>query len=355
MEKELAKVDAKGIVASVNDSVCQIKTIEKKIATTVKAAEKAKKSADKAANFERKIFQRTTAGIVDALQPAVKDIAHAVEVSVETQKLLFEHEKILAEACQSLFAMGVSNIAATSITVKQIKMQLQNASEEEISDMARKELERVVAQLQMQEDLFNRQNKLTEKVKVVNAKVEGINDSLDEHDKKIERQNKKIDNLKKQTAEEADALKQKDEQLEELVNDNWERLNQMDVKDLEQDKRIKHAEQLGRERDRRLDKKDEKDEEHDRRLSEKDEKDKEHDRRLNEKDEKDKEHDRRLDAVDIKELAQDTSIQEMKIQIRGLEQKISDLTDVKNKVKWIYVALGASAASIALSALGMLM
>lgn len=226
MENEIVKMDSKGIIATVNDSVEKIKDIESKIAKSVKAADEAKKSVKSAMDVERHWYQNTTARIVDKLQPAVKDIAHAVEVSVETQKLLFDHEKILANCCKSLFAMGAANIAATRTTVRQIKMQLENASEEEISEMARKELENVVAQLQMQEDLVNRQDKLTEKVKVVNAKMEGISDSLDDQDRRID--------------------------------SNRER----------------------------LDEKDEKDVEHDRRLAEKDQKDAEHDRRLNELDAK---------------------------------------------------------------------
>ena len=141
----------KDVTELVNNCFLRIEDIEKKIANSELSAKSAKESADKAMSVERHFFQNTTAKIVDQLQPAVKDLANAIEVSAETQKLLFEHQTILAECCRSLFGMGVSNITMIRCTINTIKMKLENASDEEISEMAKQELLNVVRQLKMQD------------------------------------------------------------------------------------------------------------------------------------------------------------------------------------------------------------
>jgi len=228
---DIEKRNEKDVTELVNGCFQKIEDIERKIANSELSAKSAKESADKAMNVERHWYQNTSARIVDQLQPAVKDLANAIEVSVETQKLLFEHQTVLADCCQSLFGMGVSNIAMTRCTINTIKMKLQNASEEDLSEMARQELLNVVRQLKMQEDLFSKHEKL-------GTKVKGMDDKL--KDLSLLFQNKN--------------------------NEQDERLKNKDIKDFEHDKRLKE--------------KDEKDEEHDKRLNEKDVKDAEHDEKL---------------------------------------------------------------------------
>lgn len=266
-------LSGKSIVATVNSSVEEIKAIETKIAKAVASANSAKKKAKDANEVERHWYQNTTARIVDKLQPAVQSLATAVSESADTQKLLFEHQKILAQACQRLFAMGVSNIAATRMVVRNIKLQLENASEEEISELARQELMNVMKQLQAQEDLANRQEKMSEKIKVHSTSLREHDKLLEGHDDLLQSQEGKIDKLKTSIR---DAKKN------------------LQSKDLEQDERIAKNDAKDQEQDERIAKNDAKDQEQDKRLAEKDAKDMEHDKRLDAKDEKDNEHDTRI-------------------------------------------------------------
>ena len=275
------------IIAAVNSSVEEIKAIETKIAKAVDSANNAKKKAKDANEVERHWYQNTTARIVDKLQPAVKSLAKAVSESADTQKLLFEHQKILAQACQRLFAMGVSNIAATRMVIRNIKLQLENASEEEISELARQELMNVMKQLQAQEDLANRQEKMSEKIKVHSSSLREHDKLLEDHDVLLQSQEGKIDKLKTSIRDAKKNLQSKNLEQDERITKN-------DAKDQEQDKRLAEKDAKDLEHDKRLDEKDEIDQEHDKRLDEKDAKDQEHDKRLDEKDEKDNEHDTRI-------------------------------------------------------------
>ena len=218
----------KDVTELVNNCFLRIEDIEKKIANSELSAKSAKESADKAMSVERHFFQNTTAKIVDQLQPAVKDLANAIEVSAETQKLLFEHQTILAECCRSLFGMGVSNITMIRCTINTIKMKLENASDEEISEMAKQELLNVVRQLRMQEDLFSKQEKIGTKVKGMDDKLKGMDSSLLSQEKEIET----IHNKNKEHDE-----RLKRYELKMAISDK--RLSEQNAKDIEYDKRLK--------------------------------------------------------------------------------------------------------------------
>ena len=254
-------LSGKSIVATVNSSVEEIKAIETKIAKAVASANSAKKKAKDANEVERHWYQNTTARIVDKLQPAVQSLATAVSESADTQKLLFEHQKILAQACQRLFAMGVSNIAATRMVVRNIKLQLENASEEEISELARQELMNVMKQLQAQEDLANRQEKMSEKIKAHSSSLGEHDKLLEDHDVLLQSQEGKIDKLKTSIREAKKNLQSKNLEQDERITKN-------DAKDQEQDKRLAEKDAKDLEHDNRLDAKDEKDNEHDSRIAE---------------------------------------------------------------------------------------
>jgi hypothetical protein len=218
----------KDVTELVNNCFLRIEDIEKKIANSELSAKSAKESADKAMSVERHFFQNTTAKIVDQLQPAVKDLANAIEVSAETQKLLFEHQTILAECCRSLFGMGVSNITMIRCTINTIKMKLEKASDEEISEMAKQELLNVVRQLKMQEDLFSKQEKIGTKVKGMDDKLRGMDSSLLSQEKEIEtihNKNKEHDKRLKRY------------ELKMAISDK--RLSEQNAKDIEHDKRLK--------------------------------------------------------------------------------------------------------------------
>ncbi|MEE1276960.1 MAG: hypothetical protein UHC59_08195 [Fibrobacteraceae bacterium] len=218
----------KDVTELVNNCFLRIEDIEKKIADSELSAKSAKESANKAMSVERHFFQNTTAKIVDQLQPAVKDLANAIEVSAETQKLLFEHQRILAECCRSLFGMGVSNITMIRCTINTIKMKLENASDEEISEMAKQELLNVVRQLKMQEDLFSKQEKIGTKVKGMDDKLKGMDSSLLNHKKDIE-------TIHKRNKEHDERLNRYEQKM--ALNDK--RLSKQNAKDIEQDKRLK--------------------------------------------------------------------------------------------------------------------
>ncbi|WP_132470456.1 hypothetical protein [Novosphingobium sp. ST904] len=94
-------------------------------------------------------------------------------MGTHAQKISFDFQARLAEVTKYLFKLGVGNIAATRIVVRELEMRLHGASDEELSDLARQEVLSVIRQLKEQEDLLWKQKKM--------------NEVLREHDMKIDR------------------------------------------------------------------------------------------------------------------------------------------------------------------------
>ena len=61
-----------------------------------------------------------------------------------------------------MIAFSVTNIATSRTIVRELEKRLEGASKEELSELARTELENVVSQIKAQQDIMGRQNQLAE-------------------------------------------------------------------------------------------------------------------------------------------------------------------------------------------------
>ena len=109
-------------------------------------------------------FWHRTTPALEALQRAGKSQSEALVGISECQELLFEQQCILAQLTKNLFMLCMENKASALIAVKQIRAQLQGASQEEISDIARNEMQKTIQQLKRQIDIIEQQERLQNKV-----------------------------------------------------------------------------------------------------------------------------------------------------------------------------------------------
>lgn len=121
---------------------------KKALTAAVKAEERASNARNKSAAFGHK------KAAIEELQTAVYTSAEAIQSIAESQQVSFEFQTKLAEVSKYLFALGASNIAANRIVVRELELRLKDASEEQISELARQELLAVVNQLKEQEDIL---------------------------------------------------------------------------------------------------------------------------------------------------------------------------------------------------------
>ena len=158
------------------------------------------------------VFKNKTA--IESLQETTLSLADAQIIAAEAQEKSFEYQKKLAEITKYLFGLGVSNIAANRIVVKELEMRLKNASEDEIDSLAREEIKNLVRELKMQEDIMQKQSLLNERIRELDEKMT-LYLSKDEEDSYIKGLENKILDLE----EEIHFLKEENVKRKRMDND----------------------------------------------------------------------------------------------------------------------------------------
>lgn len=255
------------------------------------------------------------------------NLAKAQGDTMEALKLTFDFDKEIANATKYLFLLGCSSIAASQTVCRTLEMKLRDASEEELSEYARQELENVVNNLKAQESILERQKQTEEDLDLFVSVVNENTEYIKMHDKII----------KEQASQIADSI-QKEADLDK-------RLFNSESKDIEQDKRLDASNEKDAEQDLRLAAGDEKDAEQDKRLAAGDEKDAEQDRRLATSEKTDMEHDLRLEEAEIKINAQDILINNLTKELEESNQFISELSQ---SIQDLHVAIGTKSSKAGL-------
>lgn len=176
---------AKQVASVIGKSMDSLKVIQNRISETKGKAENAKDQATKAWLVPVGFFHRTTPAL-EALQRAGKCQSEALVDISECQELLFQQQFILAQCTKCLFLLCCGNMACARIAVQQIQAQLKGASEEEISDIARNELQKTLQQLKQQVDLLEQQEKLKGKVGQLEEHINTVKEECKNMFKKTE-------------------------------------------------------------------------------------------------------------------------------------------------------------------------
>lgn len=143
--------------------------VKKALEAAAKAEEHAKTAHKKSAG--RGFFTDKKREAIEGLQEAGVELAVAVQLGTQAQKLSFEFQTRLAEITKYLFSLGVGNIAANRTVVRELEMRLSGASEEEVSELARQEVMSVIRQLKEQEDLLRKQEQMKEAIRGHDVKI----------------------------------------------------------------------------------------------------------------------------------------------------------------------------------------
>ena len=207
----------------ISQQVEKLANIEKQIKKAMSSAKKAKDAAENAKNTSAGVFHRKAA--IENIQQSGVELAEAVIIQADALELSFKQHEETMQITKYLFALGVSNIAANRTVVRELTLKLKNASEEELSELARKEIEDIIRSLKAQEDMENKINNVSAKQKVLQQEIKtNKNLILDytekdkEQDKVISAQGQKI----KQQDNHIDELYQENDQQDELINQNAE-------------------------------------------------------------------------------------------------------------------------------------
>ena len=201
-----------------------ISEVDRKISNAVSRAEEAKKLADEASqkNAGWSFFGSDKKEAIEALQSAAISQANALSDSVDANKELFNNQKKMSEALRYLFGLGVANMAANRTVVRELELKLKNASQEELSELARQEITNVILQLRAQEDMqykLENHDRILREHKVDIDKILGEINSFEERCKDIlDRTETLQDDVSKKEKELADRFEDEKRHIKEEVN-----------------------------------------------------------------------------------------------------------------------------------------
>ena len=208
----------------IGDTYKNITEVDRKISNAVSKAEEAKALADIASKKEAgwSFFGGDKKEAIEALQSAAISQANALSDSVDANKQLFENQKKMSDALRYLFGLGVANMAANRTVVRELELKLQNASKEELSELARQEITNVILQLRAQEDMqykLENHNRILREHKGEIDKILGEINSFEERCKVIlERTETLQDDVNKKEKELADSFEDEKRHIKEEVN-----------------------------------------------------------------------------------------------------------------------------------------
>ena len=218
------KISIEQLPAIIGNTFKHISEVDRKILNAVSRAEEAKKLADEASqkNAGWSFFGSDKKEAVEALQSATVSQANALSDSVDANKELFNNQKRMSEALRYLFGLGVANMAANRTVVRELELKLKNASQEELSELARQEITNVILQLRAQEDMqykLENHDRILREHKVDIDKILGEINSFEERCKDIlDRTETLQDDVSKKEKELADRFEDEKRHIKEEVN-----------------------------------------------------------------------------------------------------------------------------------------
>ena len=226
MESNLPQqnISIEQLPAIIGNTFKHISEVDRKISNAVSRAEEAKKLADEASqkNAGWSFFGSDKKEAIEALQSATVSQANALSDSVDANKELFNNQKRMSEALRYLFGLGVANIAANRTVVRELELKLKNASQEELSELARQEITNVILQLRAQEDMqykLENHDRILREHKVDIDKILGEINSFEERCKDIlDRTETLQDDVSKKEKELADRFEDEKRHIKEEVN-----------------------------------------------------------------------------------------------------------------------------------------
>lgn len=172
---------------AISEQVKVMRALEEKILKAQERKNKAMMAAEKAKHDVR-IFKKKEA--IEDLQDATLAQSKALSSVNDAMNLLFSNQKQLANVSSGLFAFGLMNMASNRTMYQRLKCELEKASEEELNELAKEELLKIIRQLKAQEDIYNRIDRHSSSIEALQKEVASLKSTAEtiQHQQKEVRQ-----------------------------------------------------------------------------------------------------------------------------------------------------------------------
>lgn len=205
---QIENIDEKQIPDLIQNQFTQMSELRKEIEGATNNAYDAK---EMVINEVTTTVQGSKAAI-ESLQSATLSLANAQVDAIKAQTKSFEYQQKLGDITKFLFRLGLSNISMNRIVVEELEKRLKNASQEELDDLAKSEIQNLLKQLKEQQDVYKKQEELTKLLKEESR----INQN---QQREIESQAEKDVEHDKKIAELYDLLMKQDDMIKKLMLD----------------------------------------------------------------------------------------------------------------------------------------
>lgn len=213
------------IPVAVKNCVLGLAKLQEKVDSAVARSDSAKTKASTAAGVKLAWWKfGDKAKAIEALQSAVSSQSDAMLDQSEAMMAMLDYQKAIAHAMQFLLNIGVSSMANNRAVYEAVKAEIQNSSEEELSELARQELKNTLIQLQSQQDILKKQEETHEKTKQNRSDIKKINALDEQQEKELERQRGKDEEHDQRLDEQAAMLKTLQSEIAALKGNHSEEI-----------------------------------------------------------------------------------------------------------------------------------
>lgn len=171
--------------------------LEAKILNIVEIDELIQSAREKAEQAQQKAKSQAEPGwfknrkAIESTQSAVTSLAEAQADISDSQVVLFENQRRMSEGMKFLLGLGVTNLTYNSMVIRTLYNKLKNTPPEEMSELAREELKRVVKQLLQQRTILQQQEQLDQKVSGLKKHDKAQDDRISENAEELSKQAQK--------------------------------------------------------------------------------------------------------------------------------------------------------------------
>lgn len=220
--------DPQTLPSIITEQVDSLKDFEEKKKEAEKEAENAKKAADKAKNIQLKWY-KSDKNAIENLQDACSQLSNAMKALVEAQEKAFQSQEKITKVSKFLLGLGLTNVASNRMVIRELEMRLKDASEEQIDELARQELENVVKQLKAQEDMQSRIEKHANALHEHDDKFVSIDESLKQQERNVTVLEEDIETLKKDTEQYVYNITQALENFSKMLKDERQNIEEQKI------------------------------------------------------------------------------------------------------------------------------
>lgn len=227
--KKVSNVRMEDYPRVISDQVAQIALIQKEIEANRVTAERLTGNAEDLKTEERDLFSPSTwfkgtqKNAIGQLQSHSRETARALQSVTKAQQLLFAYQKKMTDVTKFLFGLGISSLAANRLVIRQLLLEMENATDAEKAKIVEEEINKIIAELKVQQDIMVKQEELEKKAKITHEDVLKIQENYRQH---------------LETQSSVDKAQQQD------INKNKLRLDEKDQIDAAQTKKLEELDKL---------------------------------------------------------------------------------------------------------------